>query len=212
MSGLIDSLAYFAELGAMFARGAIYQLVRLHICGILLLGRGCRIRGIRRVRVRGVVKLGAFSVVDARFSEGITLGDRFILGDYSILRASGSRHFRSPGILIDDNVSFGPYCNIGGGFGLHIGRDCIFGPYVSIHPETHAFSDQDVPIRRQGTRGVGINIGTNNWFAAKVTILDGALVTSGSVFAAGAVVVSGRYTDDTIYAGVPAKPLKARSA
>jgi acetyltransferase-like isoleucine patch superfamily enzyme len=133
------------------------------------------------------------------------------LGDFSILRASGSLSFSSAGIRIGNNVTFGPYSNIGGGYGLNIGDDCVFGPYVSIHPEGHVFSNMHVPIRLQGINGHGITIGPNNWFGAKNTVLDGADIRSGCVFGSASLVVSGLYADDAVYVGAPARKIKSRT-
>ena len=208
----LDKLSYYMTLGIMLARGTIYQLLRLQFRGHLFLGPGGQVLGLGRVQLKGMAKVGAYSVLDARFSDGIVLGNRFSLGDFSIVRASGSIHFQSPGIRIGNNVSFGPYSNIGGGYGLDIGDDCVFGPYVSIHPEGHVFSDRHTPIRLQGIIGCGITIGSNNWFGAKSTVLDGADIRSGCVFGSASLAVPGTYSDDGVYVGTPAKKMKARGA
>lgn len=45
-----------------------------------------------------------------------------------------------------------------------------------------------------------------------MTVLDGAVIEEGCVFAAGAVVAAGVYRKNSIYGGVPAKFIKARVA
>ena len=167
--------------------------------------------GLGKIQLVGLAKVGAYSVVDARFSDGIVLGNRFSLGDFSIVRASGSPSFHSAGIRMGNNVSFGPYSNIGGGYGLDIGKDCVFGPYVSIHPEGHVFTDLHTPIRQQGINGEGIKIGSDNWFGAKSTILDGAMIQSGCVFGAQSLLVKGHYGGNKLYVGSPAKPIRSRA-
>jgi acetyltransferase-like isoleucine patch superfamily enzyme len=206
----LDKLSYYMGLGVMLLRGTIYQLMRMRFRGWLFLGPGGKVLGLGKVQLKGIAKVGAYAMVDARFSRGITLGNRFSLGDFSILRASGSPHFLSAGIRMGSNVSFGPYSNIGGGYGLDIGDDCVFGPYVSIHPEGHIFSDMQTPIRMQGINGRGITIGSNNWFGAKSTVLDGADIRSGCVFGSASLAVSVLYADDTVYVGVPARKIKNR--
>lgn len=174
------------------------------------MGPGARVLGLKRIKLNGMVKIGAQSLMDARFSKGIELGNRFSLGDFSIVRASGSIHFESTGINMGDNVSFGPYSNIGGGYGLVIGNDCVFGPYVSIHPEGHVFSDLNTPIRQQGITGKGILIGNDNWFGAKSTVLDGAHIGSGCIFGAQSLLIKGEYANAKVYVGSPAHPVKTR--
>jgi acetyltransferase-like isoleucine patch superfamily enzyme len=143
-------------------------------------------------------------------SKGIIFGDRCSVGRFSIIRASGSPDFISPGSRVGDHVSFGPYSNVGCGFGLNIGDDCIFGPYVSIHPEVHKFSDPITPIRTQGLSGQGITIEPNCWFGAKVCVLDSTVVGAGCVIAAGAILAGGTLERDSIFAGIPARRLKRR--
>jgi acetyltransferase-like isoleucine patch superfamily enzyme len=206
----LGELSYYSSIGVMLVRGTLYQLIRLQFRGWILLGRSATIQGLSHIKINGVIKIGAYSQLDARFSEGIELGNKFSLGDYSIIRASGSRNFKSAGIKIGKNVSFGPYSNIGGGYGLTIGDDCIFGPYVSIHPEGHTFSDIDIPIRQQGINGVGIVIESDNWFGAKCTVLDGAKISSGCVFGAQTLMIKGEYSDNRIYVGSPAKVVRFR--
>jgi acetyltransferase-like isoleucine patch superfamily enzyme len=207
----LEKISYFASLGIMLMRGTLYQLLRLQFRGLLLLGRGGKIYGLSRLKFSGIIKVGAYSQIDARFSKGIVLGDRFSLGDFSIVRASGSIHFESGGIHIGNHVSFGPYSNIGGGFGLEIGDDCVFGPYVSIHPEDHVFTDLSKPIRQQGISGEGITIGKDNWFGAKSTILDGAFIHSHCIFGAQSLAVKGIYLGSKIYVGSPVKPIRSRA-
>ena len=198
------------SLAIMLARGTVYQLLRLCFQGWLLLGKGASVHGLRNVYFNGVFKIGEYASVDARFSKGIIFGDRCSVGPFSIIKASGSSDFISPGIRMGDRVTFGPYCNVGGGFGLDIGNDCIFGPYVSIHPEAHKFSDPKTPIRAQGIIGQGITIESNCWFGAKACVLDGTVVGSGCVIAAGAILPGGAFERDSIFAGIPARRLKSR--
>ena len=56
----------------------------------------------------------------------------------------------------------------------------------------------------------GVKIGCNCWIGAKVTILDGTEIGNGCVVAAGAVV-TGKFPDNVIIGGIPAKILKYRS-
>lgn len=210
MSVLVDRTCSFILLAIMLARGTMYQLLRLSFQGWLLLGKGASVYGIRNVYFNGVVKIGEYALVDARFSKEIIFGDKCSVGRFSIVRASGSPDFISPGIRIGDRVTFGPYCYVGGGFGLDIGDDCIFGPYVSIHPEGHKFSDPKTPIRTQGIIGQGITIESNCWFGAKVCVLDRTVVSTGCVIASGAILAGGTLERDSIFAGIPARRLKSR--
>lgn len=69
--------------------------------------------------------------------------------------------------------------------------------------------DPDVPIREQGVTRQGIDIGSDCWIGAKVTILDGVSLGRGCVIAAGSVVTRS-FPEHAIIGGVPAKLLKMR--
>lgn len=203
-------LGYYAGIAIMLLRGAIYFLVRFRMPRRVAMDRGARIRGIGNIEFRGWAKIGANALLDARYCDRVVLGQRFSLGDHSILRCSGSPLFTCPGVTIGNEVSFGPFCNIGGGFGLSIGDENIFGPYVSIHPETHVVADLHRPIRQQGVDGKGIVVGADNWFGAKATVLDGSVIGTGNIVAAGAVVTPGDHGSRRILGGVPARQLGER--
>jgi len=203
-------LGYHVAAAVMVLRAAIYFLVRFRLPQRVAMDRGARIRGIHNITFQGWCKIGAYALVDARHCRQVVLGRGFSLGDHSIFRCSGAPSFLCPGVTIGADVTFGPFCNIGGGYGLSIDDNNIFGPYVSIHPETHVIADLDRPIRQQGVTGKGIVIGADNWFAAKATILDATTIGSGNVIAAGAVVIAGEYGSRQILGGVPARKLGER--
>ena len=158
----------------------------------------------------GTVKIGRFCLVDALSNNGIKFGSNFSLGDYSVIKCSGSLRDLGKGINIASNVGIGEYAYIGGAGGVEIGADTIVGQYLSIHPENHIFSDMNKTIREQGVTRKGVYIGQNCWIGSKVTFLDGSKIGNGCVVAAGAVV-NGSFPDNAVIGGVPAKILKIRS-
>jgi acetyltransferase-like isoleucine patch superfamily enzyme len=206
----IEKTCHYFDLGVMALRGLLFQLVRLQFRGVILMGKGASIQGLHNLELSGPIKIGVMAKIDAKFCRRFQLGKMFSLGDFSILRASGSTDFLVPGVRFGDHVTFGPYCNIGGGFGLAVGDNCVFGPYVSIHPEGHAFYDASQPIRQQGVVGRGITIGSDNWFGAKVTILDGVTIEGGSVFGAACLVSRKFHAANGVYVGSPAHWVRSR--
>lgn len=149
--------------------------------------------------------------IDALSINGLTIGNNVSFGYKTCLRISGSMGKIGTGITIGNNVGLGTHGYYGCGVGsLTIGNDCIFGNYVSIHPENHNYTDPHIPIRLQGVTSVGgVIIGTNCWIGAKVTILDDTKIGNGCIIAAGAVV-KGEFPDNVIIGGVPARILKHR--
>ena len=92
---------------------------------------------------------------------------------------------------------------------MSIGSDTIVGQYFSVHSENHVFSDPETLIRDQGVSRQGIEIGSDCWIGAKVTILDGVSLGRGCVVAAGSVV-NQNFPDHSIIGGVPARLLRMR--
>lgn len=177
----------------------------------VVLGPGARIVAPQRLRVvGGLVRLGPYSRVDCTSRNGIKLGQSFKLGAFSQMIASGTLADLGKGIVIGDNVGIGEFAYLGGAGGLQIGSDVIVGQYFSTHPENHVFSNPDVPIREQGVTREGIQIGSDCWIGAKVTILDGVTLGRGCVVAAGSVV-NRSFPDYSIIGGVPARVLKQRT-
>lgn len=94
--------------------------------------------------------------MDALSKDGLVFGDNCSLGDYTFIRLTGSLKQIANGVKIGNNVGLGSHGFYGCGVGsLEIGDDCIFGNYVSIHPENHNYSDSTLPIRLQGVSSSG---------------------------------------------------------
>ena len=115
------------------------------------------------------------------------------------------------------NVRIGRNCSINSGVVIYIGNGVMIGDNVAIGanttlaPTNHAYQDRSRLIRDQRflpSRG-GIVIEDDVWLGANVVLLDGAVVGTGSIVAAGSVV-RGRLEPHSIYAGSPAKRLGAR--
>lgn len=149
--------------------------------------------------------------IDALAVRGITLGRGVSLKKNVIIECTGSLSKLGEGLSIGNNVGIGSGSFLGCAGGITIGDDTIIGNFVSFHSENHNFSDPATPIRLQGVNNAGIQIGSNCWIGAKVTVLDGVFLEDGCVIAAGAVLKAGRYAANSIYAGVPAKRIKERS-
>lgn len=176
----------------------------------IILGAGVTIVATNLLRTTGgLTRIGAYCRVDCTSRQGIVLGLNFKIGDFSHMIASGSLSELGQGITVGDNVGISEFAYLGGAGGLRIGSDVIVGQYFSTHPENHIFADPDVLIREQGVTREGIDIGSDCWIGAKVTILDGVTLGRGCVVAAGSVV-SRSFPDYSVIGGVPARVLKTR--
>jgi maltose O-acetyltransferase len=79
-----------------------------------------------------------------------------------------------------------------------------------IFTKNHRFDRVDIPMRKQGeTEVLPVIIGDDVWLGARVLLLPGARVGSGSVIGAGAVV-SGEIPPMSVAVGNPARVVKRR--
>lgn len=176
---------------------------------IAFLGKGVKLRSQSQIVSGKSLVVGDYSYINGLGENGIKFGNACSIGRFANISVSGSFSDIGKWIEIGDNVGIGDYAHIGGAGGVLIGKDTIVGSYFSVHPENHNIADIDTVIRLQGVNRQGIVIGENCWIGAKVTLLDGAVVGSGCVIAAGSVV-RGSFPDNVIIGGVPAKIIKQR--
>ena len=95
--------------------------------------------------------------------------------------------FERGAISIGSNSGIG--INAAVGRGTQIGSNVMMGPEVLIFTRNHCTSRVDVPMIQQGYRPVApVSIGDDVWIGARVIILPGVTVGSGSVLGAGAVI------------------------
>ena len=113
------------------------------------------------------------------------------------------------GLSLGNNVSIHPMCYLDATGGITVGNDVSVAHGCSVLSTTHTYQDPDLPIKDQPLEAHETVLQDNVWLGAKVTVLCGTTVGSGSVVGANAVV-----THDvpihTIAAGVPAKVIKER--
>ncbi|MCU4165509.1 acyltransferase [Carboxylicivirga caseinilyticus] len=190
-----------------FIRGML--IFRKLSCSVFISTK-CSFKCKSKIKLCGTVVFGRGVYIDALSEKGITLENNVSVGKYTTIECSGSLKDIGKGLSVGENVGMGTHGFWGCAGGISVGDDTIFGNYVSLHSENHNFKDLARPIRQQGINRQGIKIGSDCWIGAKVTILDGANIGNGCIIAAGSVVKSGFYEDNSIYGGVPAKLLKKR--
>lgn len=154
------------------------------------------------------VTIASHCEIDGYASDKIVFGDCVKIGSYSKLLSTSHFSKYGKGLVMGSNSAVGDFTHFGATGGIKIGNDVIMGSYVSFHSENHNFSDTTKLIKEQGVNSKGIKIGNNIWVGAKVTFLDGCEVGDNSVVAAGAVVI-GKFPDNSIIAGVPAKIIRS---
>lgn len=115
---------------------------------------------------------------------------------------------------IGENVSLGDNSGIGRGAviysNVNIGNNVMMGPEVFIITVNHKFDEIDIPMNKQGVSPIQpVIIEDDVWIGARVIILPGVKVGTGSIIGAGAVV-SKNVEPYSVMVGVPAKLIKKR--
>ncbi len=115
---------------------------------------------------------------------------------------------RGNDIVIGENSGLGVNCEVRGP--LEIGANVMMGPDVRIMTAKHDTSRTDIPMNQQGhLPKQKVTIGDDVWIGARVIILPGLTIGTGSIIGAGAVVTKD-VPEYAVVAGVPAKVLKFR--
>lgn len=114
--------------------------------------------------------------------------------------------FSSRDVEVGDHVYIGSFCIVSKST---IGPDTIIGSYVSVTSgkSTHNFSDPSRPIRLQGGRALGVNIGRDCWIGNHTVLM--ADVGDGCVVGAGSVVTK-NIESMHVAAGNPARTIRKR--
>jgi acetyltransferase-like isoleucine patch superfamily enzyme len=200
----LEILSFYSWTFVRLVRGFVRQIVLLRRPKLLLIGRSLQLVASRRISFGSGVKIGDYVTLSGLGKGGLVIGDNVKIDDFSRVEVSQTYGDIGREIVIGNNVGISSFAGIGGSGGLRIGDNCIIGQYFSCHPENHIFSDPNTLIRLQGVTRKGIVIGENCWIGAKVTILDGVSIGSGSVIGAGSVVTRS-FPDNSILVGVPAR-------
>ncbi|PWM09908.1 MAG: acyltransferase [Coprobacter fastidiosus] len=187
----------------------IIGIFKLHRMGKYFIHPTTKIKCISKVRTGKNLNIDRRCYIDALSINGINFGNNVSIGKNTTIECSGSLKNLGKGLTVGENVGLGTHGFFGCAGGIEIGDNTIFGNYVSLHSENHNYSDNTQPIRLQGINRKGVKIGDDCWIGAKVTILDGTVLGNGCVVAAGAVV-RGKFPENVIIGGVPAKIIKQR--
>lgn len=190
-------------------RGLLSRIFIKQVKGLLFAGTKIILEHSNQLRIgkNVIIEDGVF--INALSRDGISFGDNVTIAKYSIVTCTGVISHMGVGIVIGNNSAVGAQSFLGGQGGIIIGNDVIMGAGVRIFSENHNYSRSDIIIRKQGENRTGVIIENNCWIGASVTILDGCVIGTGSVIAAGAVVTHS-VSENSIVAGIPGKIIKKR--
>lgn len=175
----------------------------------IFIGSKVKLKCKEKMTLGSGVTIGDEVYIDALSTNGFVLGNNCSIGSKTIIRCSGNYKVLGNGFSMGNNSSLADNCFVGASGGVKIGNDVIGGQNIRFHSSNHIFEDKNVLIRKQGTTSKGIVIGDDCWIGAGVVFCDGASIGKGCVVGANAVVTK-KFPDYSIIAGVPAKVIGVR--
>lgn len=197
--------------GFMLIRGKIVSIGHKQISSSVFIGKNVKISEKKMLFIGDKTKIHDGVVLDSLSTDGLRIGEQCVIGERSIIQCTGGLSSIGKGIKIGDRTTFNNDCFFGCAGGIKIGNDVVAGQYVRLHAENHNFDDMSLLIKDQGVTHKGINIGNNCWIGSGAVFLDGAELGNGCVVAANAVVTK-KFPDNVVIAGVPAKIIGNRGS
>ncbi len=195
--------------GMMMLRGKMVAFLHRSISDDIFVGKHVVFREVRKISIGSKTKIHDSVVIDALSTDGVKIGKNVVIGQRTEIECTGSLESIGKGVVIGDRTTFGRDCLFGAAGGIEIGKDVVAGQQIRFHSENHNYGDLGVLIREQGVSHKGIKIGNNCWIGAGAVFLDGAELGDGCVVAANAVVTK-KFPNNSVIAGIPAKIIKTR--
>ena len=130
------------------------------------------------------------------------LGKKTWLSDNTYFSANGGD------IVLGYNNFFNSNCKLVAKAGITVGDNNLFGPNVVAFDNDHNYENLEMLICKQGYTVAKIEIGSDIWIGANVTICKGVRICDHVVVGANSVVTKS-ITEPGVYAGVPARKIKS---
>lgn len=195
--------------GVEIIRGFLVVKYKARTNGLVFAQKGAKLIFPKKFTCGKNLSIGRHSLINALSLDGVTIGDNFSMGNFSMIECTGVLRGVGESLIIGDNVGINHHCFIAVRGEIVIGDNVIFGPRVTVLSENHNFDKLDVPIKNQGETRYKTVIGDDVWIGANAIIMPGVTIASGSIIASGAVVTK-HTKQNTIVGGVPSKFIKNR--
>lgn len=108
-------------------------------------------------------------------------------------------------LTLGSNVSIHPMCYLDAYGGICIGSDVSIAHATSILSSSHSWTDTSVAIKYNPIQALPVTLEDDIWVGCGVRVLGGALVRRRSILAAGAVYRDRAGSENSLWAGVPAR-------
>ena len=198
-------LSWAPSLPGMAARGLAYRLI-LHADGAPAIEQSVRLRFAENVRLGRNVYLDHGVYLHA-CPRGITIGADTLVMHGAVLHVYNFRDLPSAGITIGERCIVGELSVIRGQGGVSIGNDVLIAPQVQVLAVDHVMQSARVPIMQQGLTTRGITIEDGVWLGAGAIVTDGVRIGRNAVVGAGAVVTRD-IPAGAVAVGVPARVVR----
>ena len=184
-----DRIIIYFNVGLKVLRGLWYRMFLKQAKGLFLVGKYVRISHGKHIICGRNVKFEDFSEIQGLCKDGLFFDDNVTIGRGVMIRPS-SYYGKDlgEGLVVGKNSAIGPYGYVGCSGKIVIGENVMLGPKCSLFGENHVFSDSSVPIKVQGVKKIGINIGDDCWIGSNCIILDGVTIGKGCVTGAGTLI------------------------
>lgn len=157
------------------------------------------------------MKIGTNTILDKLYyvwANQVSIGNGCKLERNIYFKYSG---IWSPGMAINigNNVFIGEGCEFNITTSISIGNDSLIASGCKFIDHDHGNLSKTELIRLQSSVDSPISIASNVWLGCNVIVLKGVKIGSGSIIAAGSVVVKSVPSNE-IWAGIPAKRIGVR--
>ncbi len=196
--------------GWMMVRGKAFSLGYEKIAKNVFVGKNVKAIEKKHLMIGQKTKLQDGVYIDALSRKGVSIGDSVVIGRNTRIECTGGLQSIGKGVRIGNRTTFGNDCMFGAAGGIEIGDDVVAGQFIRFHSENHNYNDLTKLIREQGVSHKGIKVGNDCWIGAGAVFLDGAELGDGCVVGANAVVTK-KFPDNVVVAGIPAKVIGHRS-
>jgi len=164
---------------------------------VFIEGAHCRVRVGANVRLDATLRIfPEVSNATIEIGDDCVIGGviRLVRGDGGVIRIGPGTTFNQVGLSMHEKGE------------IRVGRDCMFSTDIHMDPsDMHPIFDRASGERLNPPQD--IEIGDHVWLGARVLVLKGARIGSGTVVGAGSIV-SGTLPSDVLAVGSPAKVVR----
>jgi len=164
-----------------------------------------------RLRWRGRLQTDGLCFVGPGVEIEIGRGALLRLGRWSWIGHGTKIRVHEGEAEIGAKTVLGQECTISAFQHVSIGRECIVADRVMLIDFDHGVVEVERPIRLQGIYKRDVRVGSNCWIGYGACILRGVTVGDNCIVGSNSVVTKD-VPDDTVVAGMPARPLRKRPA